>query len=50
MNTKIVPGIAGILCAGMVQAAEVNLLNEYRNAGAGPFSAAAGQSAWTHGS
>jgi hypothetical protein len=47
MKAKIVLGIAGILSAGMAQGTGEGLLQGYRNAGAGPFSADTGRSAWT---
>ncbi len=47
MKSKIVFGVAGILFAGAALAAGADLMQGYRSAGAGPFSAEAGGSAWT---
>ncbi|MGB5539422.1 MAG: DUF1924 domain-containing protein [Gammaproteobacteria bacterium] len=47
MKSRIVFGMAGILFAGAALAAGVDLMQGYRDAGAGPFSAEAGGSAWT---
>lgn len=47
MKLKIVMCVAGALCAGLVQGAGTDLLQGYRDAGAGPFSADTGRAAWT---
>lgn len=46
MKTMITLGIAGLMAAGMAYGSVVNLMEGYRNAGAGPFSETAGRSAW----
>jgi hypothetical protein len=48
MKTKITFGIAGLVATSMAYGSAVNLIEGYRNAGAGPFSPDAGGSAWTH--
>lgn len=47
MNTKIILGIAGLVATGMAYGAGVDLIEGYRNAGAGPFSQSAGRAAWS---
>jgi hypothetical protein len=46
MKAKITLGIAGLMVASMAYGFAVNLIEDYRNAGAGPFSQSAGRSAW----
>jgi hypothetical protein len=46
MKAQIVFAIVGILVAEVACAAPADLLEGYRNSGAGPFSAAAGAAAW----
>jgi mono/diheme cytochrome c family protein len=46
MKTTIAMGVAGLVAAGMACGSAVNLTEDYRNAGAGPFSETAGRSAW----
>ncbi|MGB5405963.1 MAG: DUF1924 domain-containing protein [Thiogranum sp.] len=48
MKMKIAFGIAGLVATGMAYGTAVNLIESYRNTGAGPFSPDAGRSAWTH--
>lgn len=48
MKMKISFGIAGLVATGMAYGSAVNLIEGYRNTGAGPFSPDAGRSAWTH--
>jgi len=47
MKTNIIPGIAGLVATSMAYGAAVNLIEGYRNTGAGPFSPDAGGLAWT---
>jgi hypothetical protein len=47
MKSKIAFSVAGFLFVSLVQGAAEDLLANYRNAGAGPFSPDAGRSAWT---
>ena len=47
MKMRITFGITGLLATSMAYASAVNLIEGYRNAGAGPFSPNAGGSAWT---
>ena len=46
MKAKITLVIAGLVAASMAYGSAVNLIEDYRNAGAGPFSQSAGRSAW----
>ena len=46
MKTRIILGIAGLVANSMTYGSAVNLIEDYRNAGAGPFSQSAGRSAW----
>ena len=46
MKTKITLSIAGLLATSMAYGAAVNLIEDYQDAGAGPFSQSAGRSAW----
>jgi hypothetical protein len=46
MKMMIALGIAGLMTASMAYGSGVKLLEDYRNAGAGPFSQNAGRSAW----
>jgi hypothetical protein len=47
MKTKITLAIAGLVATSLVYGSAVSLFDDYRNAGAGPFSQSAGRSAWT---
>lgn len=47
MKPEHVFTLAGLLLAGMAHAAGSDLLQGYRDAGAGPFVPAAGRSVWT---
>jgi len=47
MKKNISFGIAGLVATSMAYGSAVNLIESYRNAGAGPFSPDAGGSAWT---
>jgi hypothetical protein len=47
MKIKITFGIAALVATSMVYGSALNLIEGYRNAGAGPFSPDAGGSAWT---
>ena len=46
MKTMITLGMAGLMAAGMAYGSAVNLMEDYRDAGAGPFSREDGRSAW----
>lgn len=46
MNTRFTPGIFVLIVTGLAQAATTELIQSYRDVGAGPFSATQGQAAW----
>ena len=46
MKTMIILGISGLVATGMAFGSDVNLIKNYQNAGAGPFSQSVGKSAW----
>jgi len=46
MKRKIAAGITGILLFSMAYGSSADLIEGYRGAGAGPFSATAGRAAW----
>ena len=46
MSSKITYGIAGLIVTGMAYGSATDLIQGYKNAGAGPFSATGGKAAW----
>ena len=46
MKAKITYGLAGLIVTGMAYGSATELMQGYRNAGGGPFSAAEGRAAW----
>jgi len=47
MKTKIGCAFAGLLLTGTAAGSPVELIQNYKDTGAGPFSATAGRTAWT---